>query len=400
MPDDTYDPGSMPGYVITTHFKGRKKGDYVPNPALAERVAGLGTVWGADASKPILDDLFLINGVLPLRGLVGLYGAPGTGKTFVALHMAYCISRGYDFLGRRSEQAAVIYCALEGGGVFPNRCAAYVKHYGLNEQEQSDFGLVRTPMNLRTKNGHGPALSELIKQSQDQGHSVRLVVIDTLNRAFEGGDENSGADMGAFLSQAEALQSDNDLCVLFVHHSGKDKALGMRGHSSLLGAVDTELKVVREDECRILTVSKQRDGEGGQQFGFDLEIVELGTTPAGDDVTSAVMVRRDLKEIKSAAKPFAIGANQNAVLRSIEILTAEPGCERNPSGPGWPDSGRYSIVLVDDVITHAVGLIAKPEGKRDRRRSSLARAIDKMVENEVIGRNDGHVWLIKTGVEL
>ena len=31
--------------------------------------------------------------------------------------------------------------------------------------------------------------------------------------------------------------------VLLVHHSGKDEAKGMRGHSALLGALDAELAI-------------------------------------------------------------------------------------------------------------------------------------------------------------
>jgi hypothetical protein len=54
---------------------------------------------------------------------------------------------------------------------------------------------------------------------------------------------------------------------MVLHHSGKDAAKGMRGSSSLLGAVDTELELLRFEEqlkdasasANRKTASKMRD---------------------------------------------------------------------------------------------------------------------------------------------
>ena len=350
-------------------------------------------IWGADTSKPILDDLFSIQGVIPLRGIGAMYGSPGSGKSFAAIAMAYAIARGVSFLDRETERGRVIYCALEGCGVFPNRLAAYVREQGLTARDQALFGLCTAKLDLRTVNGHGPQLTEIVNQYRETERPVRLVIIDTLNRSFAGGNENSPEDMGAFVAQVEEVAESGDVFVLIIHHCGKDLAAGLRGHSSLLGAVDTELKLERNDAGRILTVSKQRDGEDGLQLAFDLKAVELGKTPKGRPVTSAVLVEADLAEVKAAAQKAPTGKNQKAALRAIETLVAEPGVKRNPAGPGWPETGRFPIVNVEDVIEHAKGLLDPPEeGKRDRRVDCIGQALDALVDRGAVGRNQGFVW--------
>ena len=109
----------------------------------------------------------------------------------------------------------------------------------------------------------------------------RLIVIDTLSRALAGGDENSPKDMGSFILNVGKLMNATDGAVLAIHHCGKDEARGMRGHSSLLGAVDTELEIVRrfaEDKSASITITKQKDGEDGLTFEVPLRSEPAGST--------------------------------------------------------------------------------------------------------------------------
>jgi hypothetical protein len=133
-------------------------------------------------------------------------------------------------------------------------------------------------LNLRSKIDD---LARLIKEIKSNGIKPKLIVIDTLARAFAGGNENTSEDMGAFIAMIGMLQQATGSAVLLVHHSGKDEARGQRGHSSLLGAVDTELELVKlsDDDSvhRIgqLTIKKQKDGEDGLRFLFHMELISL-----------------------------------------------------------------------------------------------------------------------------
>jgi RecA-family ATPase len=91
-------------------------------------------------------------------------------------------------------------------------------------------------------------IAEVARQTDKR---VVLVVIDTLARAMAGGNENASEDMGAFVRNVDRVRSATSAHTMIVHHSGKNKAAGARGHSSLRAATDTEIEI----DQRIVTNS-------------------------------------------------------------------------------------------------------------------------------------------------
>ncbi|HEX7041243.1 MAG TPA: AAA family ATPase, partial [Trueperaceae bacterium] len=173
---------------------------------------------------------YLIKGLLQRHSHAVLYGAPGAGKTFVALDIAFHVASGRLWRGRRVHQGVVLYLAYEGIGGLAKRAAALLHHYG----DVSDVPLyvVGADYNLREKAGRQALAADLGQLPE----KPVLVVIDTLARAMKGGDENSAQDMGALNDAVSALIQATGACVMLVHHSGKNKASGARGSSALLGA--------------------------------------------------------------------------------------------------------------------------------------------------------------------
>jgi AAA domain/Bifunctional DNA primase/polymerase, N-terminal len=219
---------------------------------------------------------WLVKDLLPSNSLASLYGKPGTFKSFVALYIAAHIALGWRIFGRDTEQGDVVYIAGEGGAGLKKRHEALRKRHEMPEVPNLYF--LKRQLNLRSKNDD---LARLIKEIKSNGIKPKLIVIDTLARAFAGGNENASEDMGAFIAMIGKLQQATGSAVLLVHHSGKDEARGQRGHSSLLGAVDTELELMKlnEDDSghRIgqLTIKKQKDGEDGLKFLFHMELISL-----------------------------------------------------------------------------------------------------------------------------
>ncbi|WP_426765441.1 AAA family ATPase, partial [Pseudomonas aeruginosa] len=58
--------------------------------------------------------LKLVRGILGEGGLSVLYGAPGAGKSFLALDLGYAVATGQPWMGRDTRQGPVIYAAGEG----------------------------------------------------------------------------------------------------------------------------------------------------------------------------------------------------------------------------------------------------------------------------------------------
>ena len=232
---------------------------------------------------------WLIEGVIPKGSFTALYGPPGSFKSFIALDIAEAIATGRTWMGRDVKQTgAVLYLAGEGFGGIGARIKACKMHH--QTEDGAPIYIVRHQLNLRSSAEDFNALMMAVVQLVEQtGMEFSLAIVDTLARAFGGGNENSSEDMGAFITAMGKVQEFLNCALMVLHHSGKDAAKGLRGHSSLLGAVDTELELLRFDEQMkgILTISKQKDGADNERFGF--EMVEVEIRPAGLGLSEPVV---------------------------------------------------------------------------------------------------------------
>lgn len=230
----------------------------------------------------------LIKGVQDQGAMTVLYGESNAGKTFVAMDMAYHVARGLPWAGRRTAGLPVLYVAAEGGQGAKKRAAALAAKHGACDA----FHFLLHPINLLRADAD---LVPLIESIRDCGAAFGLVVIDTLSRAMAGGDENASTDMGAMVKHLDALRHATGAHIMIVHHSGKDRAKGARGHSLLRAATDTEIEVADRE----IVVTKQRDLDGAFASGFVLDVVTLGVDSDGDPVTSCTVRLVSVAEAKA-----------------------------------------------------------------------------------------------------
>lgn len=282
--------------------------------------------WDAIQDEPVK---WLIDGVLPVGAFSALYGPPGSFKSFIALDIAHAIATGTPWMDREvSEAGAVLYIAGEGFGGIGARIKALKIHH--NTESGAPIYVVRHQLNLRSSiedfNALVLAIEQLVQQS---GIEFKQIVIDTLARAFGGGNENSSEDMGAFITACGRIQEIvQGAGLMILHHSGKDATKGLRGHSSLLGAVDTELELLRfEDSMKgIVTISKQKDGADNDRIGFEMVTVELpapqGTLQIGEPQTSLAVQPCELGQF-DALKRDAKGASSNAGHGKNQVLSLQ-----------------------------------------------------------------------------
>lgn len=245
------------------------------------------------------------------KSYVNLFGAPGEGKTFIALDLAYHIAAGAAWMGKKVRGGLVVYLPFEGKGGLVTRAQALRQRYG---QDDIPLYVADALYNFRQKDGR-QAFGELLAGLPDK---PALIVIDTFAHALMGGDENSAQDVGAFNNAVAALIESTGACVMIVHHTGKNKSAGARGSSALLGAIDTEILV----DGGAVTATKQRDVEAGEPIGFRLKTVVVGLDEDNEEVTSCV-VEPNAATKKPGGK---LNANQN---RAFEVL-----CEVRPNNNG------------------------------------------------------------------
>jgi len=284
---------------------------------------------------------WLIEGVIPKKAFVALYAPPASFKSFVALDIAECIATTRPFLGKEvKQQGAVLYIAGEGHGGIGARIKALKVHHDTPQGAPVYF--LRRQVNLRSSQQDIQDLAQAIDELQAiQGIQFQLIVIDTLARAFGGGNENASEDMGAFITAAGAIQQRYDSALLVVHHAGKDATKGLRGHSSLLGAVDTELEIIRIEDAPkgILHISKQKDGEDGQRMGFQMVTVDIGTSALGfESVTSLALEldgEMDVNQQRKQATPpnrAGLGHNNQLGLKALHAAIKKFGTMEQVDG--------------------------------------------------------------------
>ena len=377
----------------------KEAGASVPRPMVAASVDDLRTAMSAVAATPALGMFtpeeyngrfpitslavsimlepsgWLIKNVLPDAGLIVLFGASGSGKTFVAIDLAFAIARGVAWRGNRTKKGRVMIIAAEGGRGMSKRLKATCDYHKIDPND-ADIGLLTVPPNFLLSED----VTELAAAVAASG-GADVIIVDTMAQVTPGANENSSEDVGLALANARALETATGATIIMIDHSGKDASKGVRGWSGKRAAADAELEVLKyENGTRELRITKMKDGDDGLKWGFRLETIIVGTDADGDPITSCVAVEADipspvLVEIGTKAQRF--GPKERHVL---EIIESEfEGVERAP---------------LADLFDKCLAAMTKPEApKRDLRRRDLERAIQSLAKRKEppIEIKNGHV---------
>ncbi len=301
--------------------------------------------WDSIKDEPVE---WLVESIIPKKAFVALYAPPASWKSFISLDLAEAIATGRDWMGYKiPKKGAVLYICGEGhGGMGARVKACKIQN---KSPDGANLYIIRAQLNLRSSPEDFAellnAINELIAEIDEP---LELIILDTLMRMSGGGfNENSSEDMGGFITQAGKLQEIFECALMVIHHSGKDVTKGLRGHSSLLGAVDTELEIQRLDSVinsadasvvgsAILTVSKQKDGADSIQIGIEVVLVEIGTSDLGFEITTSLAIRHN-QEIagsnpKGRKNNAGNGENQRLEMDSLMKVIKAKGSYREVDG--------------------------------------------------------------------
>lgn len=259
---------------------------------------------------------WIVRGILPSNGIGAIYGAPSSGKTFLALDLAIAIARGNHWFGNPTIKKSVAYVALEGSHGIRQRILAWEKSNSTAAPKILNF--VTTSVSVEDEFAWKTLSNEIFTTLG----SGAVVFIDTLNRASPTADENTSASMGRIIESAKYMAGVIGGFVMFVHHAGKDAGKGLRGHSSLLAALDTVIRVNCTNNQRTWSIEKSKDSEIGICNAFELKTIELGSKDIwGIPHTSCTVTQGILKPL---SKPIS-GKHQQKVMAVIaEMLLNEP----------------------------------------------------------------------------
>jgi len=219
---------------------------------------------------------WLISGWLAPGDIGMLYGAPGTGKTFVALDVALDAVLGQAAGGGQfavPRALRVAYCTSEGLSGLGGRLRAIGQRRGLLGSQLPGLAICAQLPQLFSPGDDGAAAWVAAVQAAAVGPDI--VILDTLHGATAGADENSARDMGVVLGSVRYIRAALGCAVLLVHHANKSG--GYRGSSALHGAVDLMVRCEQDDGLR-LSCEKLKDGAPWQPQNFRLSAADGGAS--------------------------------------------------------------------------------------------------------------------------
>jgi len=322
---------------------------------------------------------YLVKGLLANTGLAVIWGPPKCGKSFWAADLGMHIALGRDYRGHRVQQATVVYVALEGRHGFPARVEAFRRHHNV---DNAPFYLLTASLDLVAKSGQ---LIAAIKAQLGENLPGALF-LDTLNRSLVG-SESKDEDMARFLAAAESVALELSCAVIIVHHCGID-ASRPRGHTSLSGAVESQLKVERANTGEVIvTVELAKDFAEGTEIVSRLEPVELGADADGDPITSLVV-------LPSEGSPTKRATTRKLSDRQRLALAALDECACN-LGKAAPASFQLPAgIKVVPLAAWRDELYAKGVLDRDAKnpREEFKRVRMQLQARSLIGVKDELVW--------
>lgn len=277
--------------------------------------------WMAEAEfKAMPEPTWLIEEMLPERGLSMLYGPSGHFKSFIALNIA-------------AEVAA------------HGKCVFYVAGEGISRMARLDYPAWKTlhgeerdlpfymqedmPLYMDFDASDYIAFAESIK-AKAAGRPVGLIVLDTTNRAMLGLDENSAKDVAKFMRAVEVLKQGFNCNVMLIHHTPDADASKARGSSAIYGALDTVLRVDADKEARLvkLWVAKQKNAEErARPFCFRGEKIggALAFTQIENSALRAEEERAELFDLKAVFGALTkMGAHSPGVTSRALVVELTP----------------------------------------------------------------------------
>jgi hypothetical protein len=281
---------------------------------------------------------YAIDGFVVSRGLSLLYGNSGIGKTFVALDMALSIASGMPWMGRETRHGRVLFVETEGAFGLAERNESWQLRHGA--AINPDIGYVLEPVNLLDPK----QVNEFIRGVQ--AFQPYQIFLDPLARLMEGGDENSGVDMGKSIGAMRRIATETGAGVLLVHHQGKNASKKERGHSSLGGALDIRMRVTRNGDTIKVLVDKDRDRPTGMSAHMKLVPIGGSAVPestAGPSVTGD----KDVVALQVLAAFGDEGANHGAWQSDLYGAMGE--------APATFDRRRKRL-LADGLVTGGSGM--------------------------------------------
>lgn len=239
---------------------------------------------------------WLVARQIPARGLVMIYGASGTYKSFFILMYALQLAL---------EGSNVLYIAAEGEYGYRQQLEAWIKHHQVK------------PTNITFVLGQVDLFDVEELEEFNRLISVyqpRMIVVDTFAMCSGMADENSSRDILTIVNGCKLMSRHHDAAIVVIHHTNAE-GKKERGSKALRNACDTIIRLSLDDDLIVVQSQKTKDTKPFETYFLAPVTIDLGyKNNLGEDVTSVVLLPAD-KVIQEAD----LTPNQRQVLQVLSI---------------------------------------------------------------------------------
>jgi predicted ATP-dependent serine protease len=252
--------------LVKTHKRNKtgsesshKSGEEITNKRIHSTLSIQELLLLSDNLKPE----FVIDKLIPEKGITYMFGHPGCGKSWLMLEMARAISGGTLFLDTFKTKQQNTMIVDEESGIWEMKRRAELLAINNN-----------LPIFFHCQNGFkfddDSSVSGLIKLCKE--YYITMVIFDPFV-AMHSGEENSATEMQKVMDAMQNFTLEG-ITVLFIHHSRKgghgNGAQNSRGSSAIHGRADSTLIVEKGtksgEEFIDVRHTKSRRGKAQEAF--------------------------------------------------------------------------------------------------------------------------------------
>ncbi|QQO08653.1 AAA family ATPase [Breznakiella homolactica] len=226
---------------------------------------------------------FLVDGLIPARGLTLLCGASKTGKSWMVLQLLHVLCSGGIFLGQEvANPCSCLYLALEDS---PSRLKGRERKMGVAPADNL-FMTTACP-----SNGEG---IKAIRDTLEALPEVKVAAIDTYGRFASGRSESTFQNDYDWMGRLKTLADECNIALILVHHTRKMRD-ELDAYNEILG---TTANMAVADS--ILLLIKNRFSNDGE-LSCTSRDYESKTLPVRFDTASCTWKLRDASTFRASS---------------------------------------------------------------------------------------------------
>lgn len=355
----------------------------LPKPARLSRFFPASDLDG----KAVPPRQWVVRDLVPSGTVTLLGGDGGTGKSLVALQLAYAVATGRQWLGRAVARGGALFISAEDDvDELHRRIADVASHEG--ESLASLHGLTLRSLAgedalLATLEGRTGALepSALFAEldARIAADTPALVVLDTLADLFPG-NENDRAQARQFIGLLRGLAIRHKCAVLLLAHpslSGMNSGTGTSGSTGWNNSVRARLYLERvvqnghepNPDARVLRTMKANHGRTGGEIGLTWC---KGVFMADAPVTGLDRVAGSAKAERVFLKLLTLHTDQGRHVNANGGITYAPNVfEKHPDSEGC---NKRALRQAMEVLLGAKKISICQSGPPSRRVSHIAQS--------------------------